>query len=156
MASTATSINLDLFGEMSKQEYLVTIFGPSLNKTNTSFCQKMKNILTSTGMHMFIIVFVLLDCLCVTVELIVSFEKEENHTIHMVENFFKYLGLTILTMFLFELILKIIFINKELLKSKLELFDGLIVIISFLLEMIFLQKKSSIEALGNYSHIIFF
>ena len=119
---------------MSNAEYLETVFGPSLYIDDLSFRQKMKKILTSHYLHFVIIILVLLDSLCVTVELIMSFEKnEENHALVLVEHIFKYLGLSILSLFLFELCLKIIFINKDLLKSKLEIFDAIIIVVSFII-----------------------
>ena len=57
--------------EMSHAEYFETVFGPSLYIEDLSFSQKMKKILTSHYLHFVIIVLVLLDSLCVTVELII-------------------------------------------------------------------------------------
>jgi len=141
----------EVYGKMSRKEYMEAIFGPTLNIENLTFFDKMKKILTSHYLHIVIIALVLIDSLCVTVELVISLEEngEENEALHHTENVFKYLGLSILTFFMFELVLKIIFINWDILKSKLEVFDAVIVLVSFTMEIVFLHKKSSIEAIGG-------
>lgn len=141
----------EVYGKMTNKEYMEAIFGAGLSIQNLTFFDKMKKILTSHYAHMIIIALVLIDSLCVTVELIISLENgDENEALHHVESIFKYLGLSILTFFMLELILKIIFINWDILKSKLEIFDAVIVLVSFTMEIVFLHKKSSIEAIGEY------
>ncbi len=141
--------SLSVFPKMTKEEYMETIFGPRLNIQNLTFSEKMKKILTSHYMHFVIIALVLLDSLCVTVELIGMFEDIQSASLEHLEYVIKYLGLSILSIFMVELILKVIFINKELLKSKFEIFDAVIVLISFIAELVFINHKDSIEALGG-------
>lgn len=137
-----------VLGKMTRSEYLEAIFGPRLNIANLTFAQKMKKILTSHHVHMAVIALVLLDSICVTIELVGSFNDIQSESVELLELVVKYIGLSILSIFMFELILKIIFINKDILKSKFEIFDAVIVVISFTVELVFIQHKDYIEALG--------
>ncbi len=141
--------SVSIFPKMTTKEYMDTIFGPSLDIQNLTFSQKMKKILTSHYMHFIIIALVLLDSLCVTIELVGMLENVQSESLEHLEVVIKYLGLSILSIFMVELVLKVIFINVELLKSKFEIFDAFIVLISFIAECVFIQHKDSIEALGG-------
>ena len=80
IAETHDDFN-DLMSKMSKDEYLRTIFGPSLYAPalkNLTIREKIKRVLNSNYVHIAVIVLVLLDSLCVAVELIVDKEKEDN------------------------------------------------------------------------------
>ena len=103
---------------------------------------------------MAVVVLIVLDSLFVTIELILNAEycEKKDETLKTVSEIFKYMGLTILSLFMVELILKIVFLNKELLKSKLEIFDALIVLVSFGFEMVFL-KDDELEAIGQLTSI---
>ena len=80
IAETHDDFN-DLMSKMSKDEYLRTIFGPSLyapSLKNLTIREKIKRVLNSNYVHIAVIVLVLLDSLCVAVELIVDKEKQDN------------------------------------------------------------------------------
>ena len=55
----------------------------------------------------------------------------------------KYVGVSILGIFIVEIILKLIFTTKAFLKSKLEIFDAIIVIISFILDIVFFDHHAA-------------
>ena len=103
---------------------------------------------------MAVVVLIVLDSLFVTIELILNAEycEKKDETLKTVGEIFKYMGLTILSLFMVELILKIVFLNKEILKSKLEIFDALVVLVSFGFEMVFL-KDDELEAIGQLTSI---
>ena len=148
----------DPFSRMTKEEILESIFGPALNLSdaNLTWQQKIRKFLTSNYFHIIVIVLVLLDSFCVTVELVIDMEtSKENHAVEVVEKVFKYLGLTILTVFVVEITLKILFNRHEFLHSKLELFDAFIVIVSFVVDLVFLNNKHAITALGKLSLCVF-
>lgn len=138
------------FSKMSNEEYLETIFGPALNIKNLSFIEKGKKVLHSGYFHAAVVVLILLDSVFVAVELLLNAEncKNENETLNLVSEVFKFLGLAILSLFMIELVFKCLFLNKELLKSKLEIFDAVVVLISFILELVFLNNKE-LETVGQ-------
>lgn len=144
-----------VMGTMNTKEYLETIFGPGLYEEQIPLWDKIKNTLNSHYAHITIIGLVLLDIVCVTGELVISFDikgqdPEKAHSLHTAENVFKYSGLVILCIFMVELMLKLIFVNKDILKSKLEVFDAVIILVSFVAEMVFLHEntRNEIEAIG--------
>ena len=57
---------------------------------------------------------------------------------------FKYVGLVILAVFLVEIIIKLIFNTRVFLKTKLEIFDSIIVIVSFILDIVFFNSDTTI------------
>ena len=145
-----------ILGTMNKKEYLETIFGPSLYEDHIPTSDKIKNALNSRHAHITIIGLVLLDIVCVTGELVISFDtkgsdKAKSHTLHVLEAVFKIGGVIILSLFMVELVMKLIFVNKDILKSKLEVFDACIIFISFTAEMIFIANEdvqNEMEAIG--------
>jgi hypothetical protein len=152
-ARTTTTTNEDYFNDniskMTRKEYLETIFGPSLHITNLTLMQKGKHIMHSSYFHMFIVLLIILDSIFIAVELLLTAENCEgkDETLNFVTDIFKYLGLSILSIFMIELLFKIIFLNKDIIKSKLEIFDAIVVVVSFVLELVFLGKKD-LETIG--------
>ena len=151
--TTITTTNEDDFNDniskMTRKEYLETIFGPSLHINNLTLMQKGKHIMHSSYFHMFIVLLIILDSIFIAVELLLTAENCEgkNETLNFVTDIFKYLGLSILSIFMIELLFKIIFLNKDIIKSKLEIFDAIVVVVSFVLELVFLGKKE-LETIG--------
>ncbi|CAF0817199.1 unnamed protein product [Brachionus calyciflorus] len=143
------SLPKDPLSTMSKEDILTSIFGPALNinDKNISLYEKIRRILLSNYMHVAIIFLVILDSLCVTCELIIEAEnKKESHSLEGAEDFFKYSGFIILCIFMIEIMFKLIFIFDEFRHSKLEIVDALIVLISFIAEIIFMKSKSVLSA----------
>lgn len=146
--------NDDFIMNMTKQEYMESIFGPSLNAKSMNerknFKQKMRFILTSNYLHVAVIILVLLDSLCVTVELVIDLENtEKSEALRKAGEFFKYLGFSIISLFVVEITIKIIFLWKEFFKSKLEVIDGIIVYVSFTLDLVFMNDEA-LSALGTF------
>lgn len=65
---------------------------------------------------------------------------------HILEEFFKWTSMIILTIFVVEIILKLIFIPRTFLKI-LEVFDAFIVVTSFLLNLYLFNKKHHIHSI---------
>lgn len=109
-----------------------------------SIRKKIKLFLQSNRFHALVIVFILLDIICVAGEIIISAEKHKHHYIESLEHALKYLGFIILTLFVIELLLKFIFLRKEFLGSKLEIFDAIVILISFGIEVAFLFQELTV------------
>ncbi|CAF0752358.1 unnamed protein product [Brachionus calyciflorus] len=139
----------DTLSTMSKEDILTSIFGPALNinDKNVSLYDKIRRILLSNYMHVAIIFLVILDSVCVTCELIIEAEnKKGNHILEIAYDFFKYLGFSILCIFIVEIVFKLIFIFDEFRHSKLEIIDAVIIIISFFAEIIYMKGKRVLYA----------
>ena len=142
-----------VFLSMSKEELLESIFGPALhlNDKNTTITEKIRSILLSNYLHVAIVILVLVDSLCVTIELIIEAENKNNsHGLHVAELFFKILGFIILCIFVVEIILKLVFITNEVIHSKLEILDAIVVVISFIAEIVFFNQDETLSAIGGF------
>lgn len=116
-------------------------------------------ILKSNYLNVIVIILVLLDSLCVTIELIIDLENsQKSDGLKIAADFFKYLGLIIISTFVVEISLKIVFLWREFFKSKLDIIDGIIVYVSFTLDIVFMYNDE-ISALGikhRHFYISFF
>jgi hypothetical protein len=134
----------------AKTEYLNLIFGPKINfVANVGLRQKVRQILHSNYLHVAVIILVFIDTVCVAGELIINLEvKTHNVSFHILEEVFKIMGLTVLSIFVLELSLKLICMPMDLIKSKLEIFDGMIVTASFIIDIVFFENSDAASAFG--------
>ena len=152
--------------------------------TQLTFRDKVKRILESHQFHTAVIVLVIIDCLCVAIELILDFMEKEskspmsahldviksNHSLlnssenlhhqpvhhhsntHMIieilEKVLKYTSLSILGFFVIEITFKIAFIPKVFVKNKFEIFDAVVVIISFATNLFLFFYKHIVYSIG--------
>ena len=108
---------------------------------------------------MSVIILVLLDTMCVICELVIPENKNHDQSLsnstkainienqdhindNLISYILKYVGLTILGIFLVEIVIKLAFNTRAFLKSKLELFDSTIVIASFVLDIVFFDHSA--------------
>ncbi len=61
---------------------------------------------------------------------------------------FHYLSLSLLTFFMVELSGKIYAYRLELLHHKFEVFDGIVVVVSFILDIVYISKEDVFDAMG--------
>ncbi len=61
---------------------------------------------------------------------------------------FHYLSLALLTFFMVELSGKIYAYRLELLHHKFEVFDGIVVVVSFILDIVYISKEDAFDAMG--------
>lgn len=144
---------------MSKEELLESIFGPALhlNDRDTTIKEKIRKVLLSNYLHVAIVILVIMDSLCVTIELIIEAENKNNsHGLHVAENIFKYLGFIILCIFMLEIILKLIFTLSEFIHSKLEILDAIVVVISFTAELLLFKHNETLSAIGDFGFFKYF
>ena len=157
-ANNSNSLNIvnqtdddnDKMSKMSVKEYMQSVFGSGIKEdtSNLPFTEKVRRFLRSNYVHIAVIILVLLDSFCVTIELITDLE-DKSEKFKVVEDIFKYLGFSILCIFVVEISLKILFLFKEFIKSKLEIFDAVIVIVSFVIEVVFMNSDSPLAAIGK-------
>lgn len=120
---------------------------------NTSAREKIRKILLSNYFHVVIVILVIIDSVCVTIELLIEVEnKNHNHELQIAELIFKYIGFIILCIFVLEITLKIIFTFGEFRHSKLEILDAIVVIISFIVEIVTFKHDDAIYAIGNLDY----
>ena len=97
---------------------------------------------------------VVVDSICVASELIIVAEnlkepvfktnlKRENYWLETFLTILKYVGLVILAIYLIEIFIKITFNTHAFLRTKLEIFDSIIIIVSFVLDLVFFERDAS-------------
>jgi hypothetical protein len=102
---------------------------------------KLRQILLSPQMNLFIIFLIMLDWFMGVIELTSDLAEEKYKSLEKVEDVAEYISLTILCLFLIEILLRVFLMPKIFFTSFLEIFDATIVTISFVFECIFLTTK---------------
>ncbi|CAF0817179.1 unnamed protein product [Brachionus calyciflorus] len=112
-----------------------------------TFKEKTRLIIQSHKFHLLLIALVVLDCICVVLQVVLDIVSKENHDpiLYIIEEIVEILSVFILLLFLISILFHIIFVPKIFFKSKLEIFDSLIVLISFILEIVSIIKKDSVR-----------
>lgn len=140
----------------------------------TNWRGRLQAIMTSQQFQITVVVLVILDCIFVIGELILDFEAlseaqtatepatGESSTMHTSETgsshdkeskeltaalVLHYMSLSIVTLFLIEISLKIVAFGLEFFKSKLEVFDAFVVVISFVLDLLSLLLEEKFAGL---------
>jgi hypothetical protein len=144
-----TSFNYNIKDEDDNYEPVqvqnITDVQPNLVNNKINIRKKVQLILNSTHFQWIVIVLVLLDTLCVSGELVIIIEnnKQSLRKLKTFHDILKYSGISILGLFLLEIIIKISFDTREFLQSKLEIFDSFVVIISLVLDILFFNYDTS-------------
>lgn len=138
---------------------------------------KIRKFLCSSSFHTSVVVLVVIDCLCVTLELTIEHiekyvldsgvksELNKRSTVtassklhghidfhfyfHIIENILKCTSIAILGLFVLEVIVKLIFVPKVFIKSKWEILDALVVLISFGLNIFLFNNKHMVMSVGG-------
>ncbi|XP_030846823.1 voltage-gated proton channel isoform X2 [Strongylocentrotus purpuratus] len=125
-----------------------------------SLREKLHEIMETQKFHIAILVLVVIDCILVIVELVIDFEvlsqeegqcnatetdKEEKEV--TAANVLHYISIGILSIFMIELLIKIPVFRMEFFRSKLEVFDGIIIVISFVLDVVSLIYEEQFAVL---------
>ena len=114
-----------------------------------SILEKIRFLLRSPQLNLIIIFLIILDSIFAVAELIIYFVQEKNRRSALaLEEFIEYMSLAVASLFLIEILLKIIFTPKTFYRSKMEIFDALIVVASFILEILFILKKHDFPGIG--------
>lgn len=110
---------------------------------------RMKHVFHTNKFQIAIVSFVILDCLLVITELLLDlqvFPEEASHT--LAPHILHYASLSILGLFLIEIMIRLIVFRLEFFKHKMELFDAVIVIVSFVLDVIFRNNEGPESGIG--------
>ncbi|CAL1534319.1 unnamed protein product [Lymnaea stagnalis] len=111
--------------------------------------ERLLHFLESQKFQIFIIVLVCVDCLIVLIELLLgleTFKLDIDKTLQ--HKIFSGLSLTILSIFIVEVILRIYVMRLGFFRSKMEIFDGLVVIVSFILDIVFFDHGDVSKGTG--------
>ncbi|XP_043924569.1 voltage-gated hydrogen channel 1 [Protopterus annectens] len=102
-----------------------------------SFRNALKCLLSSYRFQVAVIFLVILDAVFVLCELLIDVEIIKSDKNQILAQVFHYLSLSILTFFIIEISGKIYAFRMEFFHHKFEVFDAVIVLISFVLDIVF-------------------
>uniref|UniRef100_A0A1A7YD50 Voltage-gated hydrogen channel 1 n=1 Tax=Iconisemion striatum TaxID=60296 RepID=A0A1A7YD50_9TELE len=141
----------------------VPAIGQNQNRTPLSFRDQLKKLYSSDRFQVVVVCLVILDAFFVLAELLIDLaviKLEHGHVAPRVRwcptqrnlcdvaSVFHYLSLALLTFFMVELAGKIFAFRLEFLHHKFEVFDGLVVVISFVLDIVFIFHEDAFNGIN--------
>ncbi|KAH3885177.1 voltage-gated hydrogen channel 1-like [Dreissena polymorpha] len=109
----------------------------------------LKHFFHTNKFHIFVVTFVIIDCLLVVTELLLDlnvFTKDAHHTV--APHVLHYCSIGILGLFLLEKLVQLCVFRCEFFKHKFEVFDAVVVVVSFALDVVFRDSLGPESGLG--------
>uniref|UniRef100_A0A8C6SQT3 Voltage-gated hydrogen channel 1 n=1 Tax=Neogobius melanostomus TaxID=47308 RepID=A0A8C6SQT3_9GOBI len=113
-----------------------------------SFRDSLKRLYSSERFQVAVVCLVILDAIFVLAELLIDLSIIKLEHGHTAPEVFHYLSLALLTFFVVELFGKLFAFRLEFFYHKFEVFDGVVVIVSFVLDLVFLFREDAFDAMG--------
>ncbi|XP_037367073.1 voltage-gated hydrogen channel 1 [Talpa occidentalis] len=112
------------------------------------FRTTLRKLFSSHRFQVIIICLVVLDALLVLAELILDLKIIQPDENKYAVQVFHYLSIVILTFFMMEIFFKIFVFRLEFFHHKFEILDAIVVVVSFVLDIVLLFREHEFEALG--------
>ncbi|KAM9219353.1 voltage-gated hydrogen channel 1 [Leptosomus discolor] len=119
-----------------------------LTRNRVSFQDMMKKLFSSHRFQILVVCLVVLDALLVLGELLMDLKIIHPDKYNITPKVFHYLSLSILTVFLVEVGFKIFVYHWEFFQHKFEVLDGIVVVVSFILDVVLIFREHEFEAVG--------
>lgn len=116
--------------------------------TTVSFRDSLKRLYSSERFQVAVVCLVILDAIFVLAELLIDLSIIELEHGHIAPEVFHYLSLALLTFFVVELAGKLFAYRLEFFQHKFEVFDGVVVIVSFVLDIVFVFREDAFDGMG--------
>ncbi|XP_055725027.1 voltage-gated hydrogen channel 1-like [Salvelinus fontinalis] len=113
-----------------------------------SFRDSLKMLYSSDKFQIVVVCLVILDAIFVLVELLIDLTIINLEHGHIAPQVFHYLSLALLTFFMVELAGKLFAYQLEFFHHKFEVFDGLVVIVSFILDIVYIASEDAFDGMG--------
>lgn len=110
--------------------------------------EQLCEILHSRKAQYVIITLVVVDMIIVIAELLIDLKAVEVHHESHAPHILHYISIAILSIFMIELFVKIYAMGLTFFKHKMEVFDGIVVTVSFALDIAFSGKEGAINGIG--------
>lgn len=110
--------------------------------------EQLCEILHSRRAQYVIITLVVVDMIIVIAELLIDLKAVEVHHESHAPHILHYISIAILSIFMIELFVKIYAMGLTFFKHKMEVFDGIVVTVSFALDIAFSGKEGAVDGLG--------
>ncbi|XP_074965996.1 voltage-gated hydrogen channel 1 [Phalacrocorax aristotelis] len=117
-------------------------------RSHVSFQAMMKKLFSSHRFQILVVCLVILDALLVLGELLMDLKIIHPDKYNITPKVFHYLSLSILTLFLVEVGFKVFVYRWEFFHHKFEVLDGIVVIVSFILDVVLIFREHEFEAVG--------
>ncbi|NXX84278.1 HVCN1 protein, partial [Urocolius indicus] len=117
-------------------------------RSHVSFQDMMKKLFSSHRFQILVVCLVILDALLVLGELLMDLKIIHPDKYNITPKVFHYLSLSILTIFLVEVGFKIFVYRWEFFQHKFEVLDGVVVAVSFILDVVLIFHEHELEAVG--------
>lgn len=116
--------------------------------TALTFRDSLKRLYSSERFQIAVVCLVILDAVFVLAELLIDLSIIELEHGHVAPEVFHYLSLALLTFFVVELAGKLFAYRLEFFQHKFEVFDGVVVIVSFVLDVVFVFREDAFDGMG--------
>lgn len=113
-----------------------------------TFRDSLKRLYSSERFQIAVVCLVILDAIFVLAELLIDLSIIELEHGHIAPEVFHYLSLALLTFFVVELAGKLFAYRLEFFQHKFEVFDGVVVIVSFVLDIVFVFREDAFDGMG--------
>ncbi|XP_013880509.1 voltage-gated hydrogen channel 1 [Austrofundulus limnaeus] len=113
-----------------------------------TFRDTLKKLYTSQRFQVLVVFLVVLDAFFVLAELLIDLSVIKLEHDHIAPEVFHYLSLALLTFFMVELIGKLFTFRLEFFQHKFEVFDALVVLVSFVLDIVFIFHEDAFDGMG--------
>ncbi|NXW39924.1 HVCN1 protein, partial [Nyctiprogne leucopyga] len=117
-------------------------------RSRVSFKHMMKKLFSSHRFQILVVCLVILDALLVLGELLIDLKIIQPDKYNITPKVFHYLSLSILTIFLVEVGFKVFIYRWEFFHHKFEVLDGIVVVVSFILDVVLIFREHEFEAVG--------
>ncbi|KAK3576545.1 hypothetical protein CHS0354_011221 [Potamilus streckersoni] len=114
----------------------------------TSFRERLNFILHSHKFQIIVICIVIIDCLLVVAGLLFDLEIIKTSEHSEVPHILHYGSIGILGLFILELFARVYAIRLEFFRHKVEIFDAIVIIVSFILDLVFINAKGPESGVG--------
>ncbi|XP_021424582.2 voltage-gated hydrogen channel 1 [Oncorhynchus mykiss] len=113
-----------------------------------TFRDSLKRLYSSDRFQIAVVCLVILDAFFVLGELLIDLSIIKLEHGHVAPQVFHYLSLALLTFFMVELAGKLFAYRLEFFHHKFEMFDGLVVIVSFILDIVYIASEDAFDGMG--------
>ncbi|XP_067911075.1 voltage-gated hydrogen channel 1 [Heterodontus francisci] len=145
-----TTVGDDYQKWQEEEDYdnLVDADEENLSSEFTSFRDALKWLFNANKFQIAVVCLVILDALFVLCELLMDLAVIEVDKEKIAPQVFHYLSIAILTFFILELIGKLYAFRLEFFWHKFEVLDGIIVVVSFILDIVYISREDAFDGLG--------
>ncbi|XP_035525806.1 voltage-gated hydrogen channel 1 [Morone saxatilis] len=116
--------------------------------TALTFRESLQRLYISDRFQILVVCLVILDAFFVLAELLIDLSVIKLEHGHLAPEVFHYLSLALLTFFMVELAGKLFAYRLEFFQHKFEMFDGVVVVLSFVLDIVFIFHEDAFDGMG--------